>query len=43
MNKFNVFKQDLSELYSDKVPINLSPSLSLEVDVNLDTLKMLTL
>ena len=28
MNKFNVFKQDLSELYSDKVPINLSPSLS---------------
>ena len=22
MNKFNLFKQDLSELYSDKVPIN---------------------
>ena len=22
MNKFNVFKQDLSELYSDKVTIN---------------------
>ena len=28
MNKFNLFKQDLSELYIDKVPINLSPSLS---------------
>ena len=28
MNKFNLFEQDLSELYIDKVPINLSPSLS---------------
>ena len=28
MNKFNLFKQDLSELYANKVPINLSPSLS---------------
>ena len=28
MNKFNLFEQDLSDLYIDKVPINLSPSLS---------------
>ena len=28
MNKFNKFKKDLSDLYTDDVPINLSPSLS---------------
>ena len=28
MNKFNLFKQDLSKLYINKIPINLSPSLS---------------
>ncbi len=28
MNKFNKFKKDLSGLYTDDVPINLSPSLS---------------
>ena len=28
MNKFNKFKKNLSDLYTDDIPINLSPSLS---------------